>query len=168
MASVATDKTFIKNVEDYVFKNDKKFAIAIASKKSLIPLQFRTSRMLYRGMILDEMMVEALKNGYNKFELKEITSWTMDQRIAERFVSDKSKIVKANPSGVGVVFKKKIPDGKIILDIQNFLMTLDIMGILDEFRFDDSTKEMGLEEQEVLVDKGVVLKYQDIAKIIKR
>ena len=161
------EKAFVKSVENYIFKNDKKYTKEIAAKRTQIPLQFRTSRYLFRGMILDESFVGAIQNGYDKFILDDITSWTTDQRIAERFVSDKSKIVKNNPTGIGVVFKKKISDSKIILDIQNYVLFLDVMGMLKDFGFDESTKDMGLEEFEVLVDKGINLRKGDIFKVVK-
>ncbi|AGR47801.1 hypothetical protein PHIM7_110 [Sinorhizobium phage phiM7] len=167
MPSIIEDKAFVKNVENYIFKNDKRFAQALAAKKSQIPVQFRTSRYLFRGMILPQSLVDSIQKGNENLKLEEITSWTTDQKIAERFVSDKSKIVKNSADGVGVIFKKKIPDSGIILDIQNYVLFMDIMGLLAMYDFDDSTKDMGLEEFEVLVDSGVVLSKADITKVLK-
>lgn len=165
MSNIILQKDFLKNVENYIFKNDKKYAKALASKKSSIPANFRKQQYLYRGMILDDSIIESIKGG-TPLKLGEITSWTTDQRVAERFVKDASKIVRNKSNGRGVIFKKNISSAKIILDIQNYLLFMDISGILDEMDFDDSTKEMGLEEFEVLVDGGISLSKVDILRIL--
>jgi hypothetical protein len=165
MPNIIEDKNFVKNVENYIFRNEKKFAIPIARVRTQIPVQFRASKPLYRGMILDKDFVKGMQMDGTKLVLEEITSWTTDQRIAERFVFDKSKIIRDMPNGVGVIFKQKIPDSKVILDIQGFCFFMDAVGLLDQFGFDDSTKDMGIEEAEVLVDQGITLSRSDIIKV---
>jgi len=164
--SIIMQREFLKNVENYIFKNDKRYAKAIQSKKNQIPVNFRSPRYLYRGMILDESIIDSIKSG-QPLKLTDITSWTTDPKLSERFVSDSSKIVKSKGNGTGVIFKKNFSSQKIILDIQNYLLFMDVTGILDEVGFDDSTKEMGLEEFEVLVDGNVSLSRNDIFKIVK-
>lgn len=167
--AIVDDRSFIKSVENFIFKNDQKYAEEIAAKKSQIPVMFKTKMELYRGMILDKDLVEAIQNGYSGFTLKNITSWTSNIKMAERFINDPSKRLKYNveDNKIGVIFKKKFVETQIILNIQNFVMFMDFSNKLKEFNFDVSTKEMAFEEAEVLVDKNIKLSRANIMKIIK-
>lgn len=167
MSNIASEK-FVKLIENWVFKNDKKFAEEIKMLKGQIPATLRKGAFLYRGMTLSEDMIEAIKNGYDKFKMDGITSWTHNEKVAERFVKDTTKSVsKDKLFGKGIIFKKRITDTQIILDVYNYLVMMDMMGILSQYDFDELTKEDGLDEFEVLVDKGITLKKADIFKIIR-
>jgi len=158
---VIYDAKFIKNIEEFVFKNDKKYLRNIAKVKSKIPIMFRKPQVLYRGMKLSLAVIQDIQEGKNLI-LDDFSSWTKDAKMAERFISDRSKAMKE--TGTGVVFKKKF-DKKIILDIQGLIMFLDGSGRIDDF--DEGTKDDAIEEAEVIVDKGIKLSKKDIFKIIK-
>lgn len=157
LANVVFDKNFVKSVENFVFKNEKKYSAEIAKQKANIPAMFRTGGVFYRGMVLQD--VETLT-------LSDISSWTTDLKMATRFATDASKRVKDTP-GQAYIFKKNIPANKVILNIANYVGFLNNSFALDQFNFDESTLEMALEEAEVLVEKGIKLVKSDIYKIIK-
>lgn len=166
MVQIVLQKPFVKDVENYVFKNDQKYAKSIALKKNSIPKHFRSTQTLYRGMILSEELVKAIQNGYAGFKLDAISSWTTDKSMAEKFAFDKSKITKGG-NGVGVIFRKRITEAKIILNLKDYVSFLYFSDLLKEYNFDESTKDMALEESEVLVDKGISLKKIDMLKVGK-
>lgn len=156
------NKDLVKAVEDYVFKNNPKYANKIAKFKNGIPPMFRSSKKLYRGMILDDKSFSILENG--KFVLKDISSWTSNKKIAESFVNDPKKIV-GNKKGIKVILVKDFNESEIILDIQSYITFLYSSSSLDEFGFDDLTREMAIDEQETLVDKKVKLNKKNIYKV---
>lgn len=165
--SVVLEKKFIKDVEMYVFKNDKKYVNSIKTKLYQIPAQFRKGGMFYRGMVLDPDLVDAItKQSYKDFVLEDITSWTTDENMARRFVSDQSKMVREQRKGVGVIFKQKIPDSKVILNLHDYCMFIFFSGIAAENDFDELNMEMALEEKEVLVDAGIRLLKANVHKIV--
>jgi len=162
--NIVMNDDFIKNVEDFVFKNDKKYLLSIAKNKNKIPAMFKNPNVLYRGMILDKKIFDVLNNKEN-FKLEDYSSWTLDKNMAVSFVNDKTKKI-SNKKGVKVIFKKRMSK-EIILDVFSYIMYLEMVGKLDEVGFDETTKDSALKEKEFICDKNIVLKYKDIDKIIK-
>jgi len=162
--AVFKDPKLIKAVEKFVFTNDQKYIGTISKFK--IPNNFKTCTVpLFRGMFLDNSIVDDLKGG-GSLTISNYTSWTIHEKMAMAFVKDSKKRVGGKASGVGIVCKKKIPDSKVVLNIQSLFMFLENMGMLDQFGIDPLTAEMGVEEGEVLCDKGLVLTKRDIHRIV--
>lgn len=161
--NVFLSKEFVKNVENYIFKNDQKYAKYLAKYKKEIPDMFKFSGILYRGYVLTSEDIDKIKNGENLEESK-ISSWTSSEKMAERFIKDNKKSVKK--AGGGIVFKKKINAKDVIINLQGYVMFLDTSGKLDEFEFDELNAEMAYEECEVLCDGKFKLTKKDIHRII--
>ena len=156
------DKKFIKNLEDYIFKNDTKYLKYITKNKSKIPGMFQSPNTFYRGMMLEDTVIESIKSG-KPLKLKTESSWTTNQKVAEQFISDLSKQTKAkSKTNKGVIFKKVFTK-EVILDIQSLIGYLDGVGKLDDF--DDITKDSAIKESEVLIDKNISLTKKDILKV---
>jgi len=153
-----------KAIENYVFKNDKKYALEIKKNVKGIPDNFRKGGTFFRGMVLDAGTVVSIQNG-KPLELSAPSSWTDNQKLAERFVTDAKKRT-ATKDGVGVVFKKRIPDPKVIVNVYSFVLFFDNMGMLGDF--DELTKQDALDEFEILCDKGIKLTDTDILKVIQK
>jgi len=159
---VFLEDKFIKNVENFIFKNDKKYLDYIAKYKNKIPSMFKSPNTLYRGMILSNEIFDKIENGY---KIKDYSSWTSDANIAKKFITDKKYKIK-NEKGNKVIFKK-IMSNEIILDIFSYILYLDNIGKLDEVEFDELTKDSALKEKEFICDKDIVLRKDNIFKIIK-
>jgi len=161
--AVIKDPKFIKAVEQFVFTNDQKYISEIA--KFGIPANFKSnSGPMFRGMILDQSVLDKLEKG-GKFKLDGYSSWTNNERMAIDFVKDpKKKIAKAK--GIGVIFKKKLPPNKVLLNIQSLFQFWDSMGMMDDLGIDELNAEMGLAEGETLCDRGLVLVKKDILKTV--
>lgn len=145
---------FIKNVDDWLFKNDQKNAQYLSKNKSKVPDMFRKPRgVLYRGMIVDQSFIDDVNEGKMKFD--NITSWSTDRNVAVNFVTDK-RFMTTKKSGIKIIITKKIPASKIILDIYNYALFVGDTK-LNEMNFDSAMKE-----KEVLVDKGVNILQKDI------
>jgi hypothetical protein len=161
--NVIRDPKFVKAVEQFVFTNDRKYIAEIAKFK--IPANFRScTSPLFRGMVLSDDIMSSLKDG-GSFKINNYSSWSSSEDMAIRFTTDPKKRLKKK-KGVRLVCKKKISDSKIILNIQAMFLLLSGMSMLDDLGVDELTAEMGIEEAEVLCDKGIVLKHKDILKMI--
>lgn len=153
---------FIKAIEDYVFKNDPKYLKVVLSSKNKIPSMFKQGGIVYRGMFLTDNDLQLIKD--NKFKLKNISSWSSDLKIAQRFILDKSKITNAKGNNK-ILLRKNIDSSNIIIDIYQYILYLNGIGKLDEIGFDELTTEDALEEREKIVDKNLLITKQDIYKI---
>lgn len=148
------DSEFIKVLDDWLFKNEKKFAESLKKQIGKVPQHFRQyTKPLYRGMIVEPDFLNAVAAG--KLTFKDITSWTKSEKIALGFIND-TKFKTTNKAGIKVMLTKKIPANKIILDIHNIVLFTGGIG-LDELSIDSA-----FAEEEVLVDKGIKITKKDI------
>ena len=148
------DSELLKALDDWLFKNEKKYAEAIKKKKAIIPDHFKKyTKELYRGMVVDADFLKLVSE--RKMTFKDITSWSKSEKMALAFIKDKRYKISVK-SGVNILITKKIPPSKIILDIHNLVMFTGGIG-LDELSVDSAFKE-----QEILVDKGIKITEKDI------
>jgi len=152
-------KELVGSIEKFVFTNDKKYIAQIVKFKSQIPPNFRKGGKLYRGMVMDGKSISSLESG-NNITLGDYSSWTSNIKMAKSFITDPKKAV--GKAGHGVIFQKTIPDNKIVLNIGGLIMFLNNSMMLDNFDFDDLTKEMAMDEQEFICDKGITITKKDI------
>lgn len=153
------DPKFITALDDWLFKNEKKYAESIKKLSGPIPPLFKQyNKPLYRGMIVDEEFLNSVNA--EKMIFKDITSWTKDEKIAIGFIKDKKFITSKKSNGIKLLLTKTIPSSKIIFDIHNFVMFTAGEG-LDELSVDSAYKE-----EEVLVDKGIKILPKEV-KIVK-
>lgn len=150
------DPSFAKLVENYVLKNDPKFSRALAAQSHIVPKVFKLPQLAYRGMILDKDLLEAIKTGY-RYPLKEPSSWTLDFNMANRFVTDPSKRI-GHKNGTGVIFRKRLSENMIVLNIQAFAL------FFDHIEMDELTQQMAREEAEVLA-KPLHLTRTDVYRV---
>ena len=137
-------KEFVETLDDWLFKNEKKYANVLKKNKNEIPQMFRTvNNVLYRGMVVSRE--DAILFREKGIDFKEVTSWTHNRNVAEAFVKD-SKYKTTNKGGIGVIISMKIPSNKVILDIFNYVLFSGGTGL------DDLSKDSAFKEQEVLVD----------------
>ncbi len=154
--NIIQDKQFIKSIEKYVFSNDKKSFDYIIRNRSKIPQTFRKGGILYRGMTLEN---------FNNLRFDSPTSWSTNPKMAEKLISSGNMFGIKQSQGNKIIFKKRIPDSKVLVNISNLIMFLDSSMLLEDF--DPATKEIAFEESEVLVDRGIFLSEKDIFKVMK-
>lgn len=153
-------RDFSKLVEDWVFKNEPRYALEIAKHIKDIPAVFKRSAMLYRGMILDNDLIESIKKGY-PLTTRAPSSWSSDLNEARRFITDpKTMVARRDPTKTGVIFRKKLSENQIILNIDAFAL---LFG-KDELGFDELTYQMAVKERETLAKAGLKLSRNDIYK----
>jgi len=154
----------VKAVENWIFKNDKKYINTIASYKKIIPQPFKTGGNYYRAMVLPQTIIDDLTNGKSLL-LKNYSSWTDTEQRASKFLTDKSKSTTKN-KGVKIIFKKKLTTKDTILNIQAYITYMYSSSMLDNYDFDELTTEMGMEEGEIIADKGITLTNKNIHKTL--
>ena len=160
MSFIVGTPEFNKNLDDWLFKNEKKYAQYFAKNKAKIPPMFRsTTSTLYRGMVVDMDFMQALHDT-GKFVFKEQTSWTKERKVAVDFVKS-SKYKTTNKQGLAIIISKKIPASQQILDINAYVLFMGVAPLamqgIDEMSLDSAVKE-----QEVLIDKGVGIVSKDV------
>jgi hypothetical protein len=152
------DDVFIKSLDDWLLKNDKKYAIQIKNQIAKIPPMFRkVDGFLYRGMIVDEQFMKSVSSGTMIF--KDITSWTKSKAIAKKFVLD-AKYIIGNKNGKKVIFKKKFKPDNIIFDIYGYVLFSGGEGL------DELNNDSAMHEEEVLIDSGIKIVSKDIDTIL--
>jgi hypothetical protein len=109
-------------------------------------------------MIVSKDFLDSLKD--NKMSFDSITSWTFDQNIAEKFTND-IRYKVGNAEGVRILIKKKIPSGKIIMNIYGYSLFFDKSQLLS-MGYDDLVIESMMKEQEVLVSGGIKISEKEI------
>lgn len=150
---------FIKNLDGWVDKNDQKFAEYLSRNKNGIPPMFTNyTHTLYRGMIVNEDFLNSLLKGGAKFAAH--TSWSKDMKMAKRFMND-PKYKTTKNVGTPVLIKKKIPQTSIIFDIHSFIMFMG-ESQLSMLGMDDLAIDSALNEQEILVKKGITIKQNEV------
>ena len=154
---------FVKNLDDWLFKNDQKNAAWIASNKSGIPPMFQQyTKPLYRGMKVNSEFMELAKNG--KLTFKSFTSWSKSEKIAKGFVNDPKYSIAGSDSNIKILIKKTVPSSAMILDIHSFVM---FMGVdqLEMLGLDALSADSAVKEEEILINKGVKISIKDISFI---
>jgi hypothetical protein len=150
---------FVDAVRKYVDLGRKHHLDFIIKNKNKIPAIFKeNNRPLYRGMTFDEKTYNSvLQNGLT---LKEPSSWTRVVNDAKSFVHDPDK--RARRTGFGIVFKKKIPSSKIIMDFKGWYLGLTGMFLLPDDALESDISSLLLQEDEVVCDGGIKLTPKDI------
>jgi hypothetical protein len=162
MTNLVQTPEFVKVLDGWLEKNDQKFASRIKSWSGQIPPQFKTcTTPLYRGMTVDESFMAAADKGVT---FKTFTSWSIKPEVAKKFVNDPAyRLSNGGGTKIKILITKKLNASDIVFNIFNYVLfmgwMLPSLG-MDELSLDSATKE-----QEVLVNKGVVIKMPDI-KII--
>ena len=153
-------KEFAEDLDGWLFKNQQSYAAKINSNKTKIPTQMRTcTTPLYRGMTVDSDFLEKAKSG---IKFTNFTSWSLSPKIAESFVKD-PKYKVGTKIGVKILITKKIPPSQIVLHVYNVCLFNDY--VLTGNGLDESSLDSAMKEQEVLINKGVVIKLSDISFI---
>jgi hypothetical protein len=161
--SILKDKQFIKLIEDFVFRNDHTLIDKIVKYKNKIPKDFKIyNKPLFRGMSLSSNDISNIETG-KPFKLNNVSSWSHSEKIATAFVKDTKKSI-SNKNLNGIIFKKVFTPKYIILNIQLLFMFIDNMFMTDLLDIDESTLKMGLEEGEILIEKGITLNKNNIIR----
>lgn len=153
---------FIKNLDGWLANNKQMNADWLARNKAGIPTMFtQYSQTLYRGMIVDDSFINQMVEKGVKFTNH--SSWTKDKKIAQSFFND-PKYRTTNNKGYKLLIEKKFTSNNIVLDIHSFCMfmgeaQLTMLGV-DDLSFDSA-----MNEQEVLVKKGITINKKD-AKVV--
>lgn len=149
-----------KNLDEWLFKNDQKYADFLHRKKSNIPLIFRSyGKPLYRGMSVNADFVNALLTKGVTFDKH--TSWTQDQKMAEKFANDPSFSTGKTSGETKILIKKTISTTSIILDIYGFVNYMGV-GQLGMLGFDETSLDSAMKEKEVLISKGVKITKSNV------
>lgn len=153
MAYVIGEPEFIKNVDDWLFKNEQRNADYIASRSSGIPAIFKQySKALYRGMLVDQTFLEQLDKGGVTFRTH--SSWSKSQDLAKKFASDDKYQLGTSKGSIRILVTKTISPSNILFDIHGYVsfMGQDQLIMLG---MDDMSVDSALNEQEVLIKKGI-------------
>lgn len=161
MGYIIGDPTFIKHLDDWLFKNEQRSAKWIASKENQIPPIFRTfSGYLYRGMTVDDKFFQNMNSG--KISFDKFTSWTKNEKIAKAFSGEKGSTYSfTKHQGTSILIKKKIDPSSIVMDIHAFVafMGMDQMMMLG---LDETNYDSGFKEEEVLIKPRVQIRKSEI------
>lgn len=152
---------FIKNLDDWLFKNDQKNAAWINTNKAKIPPTFQQyTKPLYRGMKVNSEFMELVKD--NKLTFKNFTSWSKSEKVAKGFVNDPKYSIAGSDSNIKILIKKTIPNSKMILDIHSLVM---FMGVdqLEMLGLDALSGDSAMKEEEILIDKGIKISIKDVS-----
>ena len=159
-------ESFRKNLDDWLFKDDQLNANFLFVNRNKIPSVFRSYKQkLYRGMYIDDQELEKMEKTGSMI-LDRHTSWSKNETIATKFVSDESFSL-----GRTTIQKKKILIGKVIqtsgqiLDIDAFVSFMGIKQMM-MLGYDETNLDSASKEKEVLISKGVRILKTDI-KILK-
>ena len=151
---------FIKNLDEWLFKNDQKYADFLYRNKSNIPQYFRSyAKPLYRGMSVNADFVNTLLTKGVTFDKH--TSWTQDQKMAEKFANDPAFSTGKTSGETKILIKKGIPATSIILDIYGFVNYMGV-GQLGMLGFDETSLDSAMKEKEVLISKGVKITKSNV------
>ena len=153
-------KEFAEALDGWLFKNEQSYAGKINSNKAKIPVQMRTCKdYLYRGMTVDSDFLEKAKTG---LKFTNFTSWSLSPKIAESFVKDpKYKVGSGSKGGIQILITKKIPPTQIVLHVYNMCLFNDY--ILTGNGLDETSLDSAMKEQEVLCNRGIIIKLNDIS-----
>lgn len=157
---IGTDK-FKTNLDSWLFRNDQANAEFLAKNKSQIPQIFKNySKTLYRGMTVDDEFLDKLKSGIT---LTNHTSWSKNVKLATAFVND-PKYKVGNKTGTRILIQKVIPLSYQILDIDAFFNFMGKPQLL-MLGYDEMSINSAMKEQEVLIQKGMKIRLNDIKVI---
>ena len=155
---------FVKNLDDWLFKNDQKNAAWIASKVTQIPPPFKTySGFLYRGMSVDKDFQDKISAPGGSITFSNFSSWSKSEKIARSFVDDPKYVVGDKGSKkIFILLKRKFTPAQIVLDIHGFVLfmgtsQLEMLGV------DEMSLDSAMNEEEVLIKKGLKITKKDFA-----
>lgn len=156
---------FVKLLDDWIFKNTQESINRMSKYVQKLPTYFKNyNSPLYRGMAVDGSFLELAKSTKG-VTFNTHTSWSKNEDVAKRFVKDPSKsIAKNGKDRVNILIKKNISSSYIILDIHNLVMFLGPTD-LENYGMDEGSIKDAIEEQEVLIKKGIKITMKDITFI---
>lgn len=158
---IGTD-IFKRNLDDWLFKNDQANANFLFINRNKIPQVFRSYRQkLYRGMYMDDDMLEKL-NDSGFLTLNKHTSWSKDENIATKFITDdKFSLGRSNIDKKKVIINKIIPTSSQILDIDSFVLFMGAQQMI-MLGYDEMNIDSAIKEKEVLISKGIRVSKSEI------
>ena len=150
---------FVKNLDTWLFKNDKRAATYLDLHRQHIPLHFRKyDKPLYRGMAVDKKFLEELKKkGFVKFETQ--SSWSKDENMAKKFVNDPK--YRLGHGGTRILIKRQFKSAELILDIEAFCQFFDKKELM-EAGLDELSYDSAMKEREVLVERKIEVKSESV------
>lgn len=128
--------------------------------KKKIDKKFRIGGIFYRGIVLEDEE-DIINFVYFGIKTKPIASWSIKQKIGSNFA--------ISTSGLGIVFKKEIPDSNIIINIQDFIMDRDIIKKAQEIeteKFNIIADGIARKEAETLVSQKITLTVDDVESFL--
>jgi hypothetical protein len=159
-------ENFRKNLDDWLFKNDQSNANFLFINRNKIPAPFRSYRQkLFRGMYIDDVALEKIEKSGSML-LDKHTSWSKDEKIATKFVTDESfSLGRTNIEKKKILIGKVIAQSSQIIDIDSFVLFMGIQQMM-MLGYDETNLDSASKEKEVLVSKGTRISKSDI-KILK-
>lgn len=158
MANVIGSESFMPHLEGWLHKAEQRNAEYLTVNRAGIPLVFRNyTRKLYRCMIVDDEFIERIKSG--KVVLDKHTSWTKDERIAQKSTDD-SLYTFGNNNRHKILVSKIFPQRDQIFDIDAFISFMGIkqLGVLG---YDSKLLDIASKEKSVIISKGISISRTD-------
>ena len=160
---------FISKISDWINFNKQDHAKTLSLAQSPIIKQFRVyQKPLFRGCFISPEAIISLQKT-KKIKLNKFTSWTKDEKIAKKFISDKKYMFKPTNNdhkrdSIPVIFKKTFNTSEIVVDIESII---NFVGEdrLDLFGLSIIDYEVAIDEQEVLV-KPITVNKNEIISLI--
>jgi hypothetical protein len=116
-------------------------------------------------MYIDDVALEKIEKSGSML-LDKHTSWSKDEKIATKFVTDESfSLGRTNIEKKKILIGKVIAQSSQIIDIDSFVLFMGIQQMM-MLGYDETNLDSASKEKEVLVSKGTRISKSDI-KILK-